>query len=540
MEYVLKFDEHEEYQNYKDGPFYLGPNVSMCMDMIHTHISGEQQGEANYLTFTALENSTIRLNFFYNPSLMLEFQQFLDSIGIEYATSITKGWENYFSTGGTADAENTHIWHGKEITLQKGDVVKFRGQNNKLSDDSTYFFFSMTGSIDASGDVTSLNNRIGGDISMPSYNFINLFQNCTALKTAPSLPSTSLNPYCYKNMFGGCTSLTKAPELPATTLASNCYQGMFSACTSLTTAPSLPSTTLADYCYQHMFSNCASLTTAPALPATNLAYSCYQSMFRGCTSLTTAPSILPATTLASNCYQYMFMGCTALKTVPALPATTLASYCYYYMFQGCTSLTTAPALPATTLASRCYTSMFQGCTSLTTAPSLPATAMTEYCYAGMFQDCTSLTSAPDLLATKLEKYCYSQMFMGCTSLTSPYHEFIRLPAETLKEGCYQYMFDETKVSYVSIEATSINVVNCCKYMFYRVKSNLYIRIRFTSFYNSYGRLNTDYNCPTFCWIEGIYSNYDTTINYMDSGTFDTSSFITRTTSNIGFGSFTTG
>lgn len=34
-------------------------------------------------------------------------------------------------------------------------------------------------------------------------------------------------------MFNSCTGLTQAPTLPATTLASNCYQGMFYGCTSL-------------------------------------------------------------------------------------------------------------------------------------------------------------------------------------------------------------------------------------------------------------------------------------------------------------------
>ena len=34
--------------------------------------------------------------------------------------------------------------------------------------------------------------------------------------------------------------------------------------------------------------------------------------------------------------------------------------------------------------------MFYGCTSLTTAPELPATTLAEYCYNYMFIDCTNL------------------------------------------------------------------------------------------------------------------------------------------------------
>ena len=69
------------------------------------------------------------------------------------------------------------------------------------------------------------------------------------------------------------------------TMAASCYRSMFNGCTSLTTAPSLPATTLADHCYYYMFYGCTSLTTAPNLPATTLATSCYYNMFNGCTKI---------------------------------------------------------------------------------------------------------------------------------------------------------------------------------------------------------------------------------------------------------------
>ena len=128
-----------------------------------------------------------------------------------------------------------------------------------------------------------------------------------------SNPPTALSAtHCYINMFNGCTNLTTAPELPATTLTKYCYQGMFFGCTSLTTAPTLPATTLAESCYSIMFRGCTNLTSAPALPATTLANSCYTGMFEGCTSLKTAPA-LPATTLVLGCYGEMFYGCSSFK-----------------------------------------------------------------------------------------------------------------------------------------------------------------------------------------------------------------------------------
>ena len=60
--------------------------------------------------------------------------------------------------------------------------------------------------------------------------------------------------------------------------------------------------------------------------------------------------------------------------------------------------------------------MFYGCTGLTQAPELPATTLAEYCYSYMFQKCTSLTQAPELPAATLVKYCYTYMFNGCKNL----------------------------------------------------------------------------------------------------------------------------
>jgi hypothetical protein len=89
--------------------------------------------------------------------------------------------------------------------------------------------------------------------------FINLFNGCLQLTSAPDLPSTQLAPLCYLLMFNACQSLTAAPELPATTLAEGCYRSMFSHCSSLAAAPELPATTLAQSCYNAMFQNCTKL-----------------------------------------------------------------------------------------------------------------------------------------------------------------------------------------------------------------------------------------------------------------------------------------
>lgn len=49
---------------------------------------------------------------------------------------------------------------------------------------------------------------------------------------------------------------------------------------------------------------------------------------------------------------------------------------------------------------------------------LPATTLVDGCYRFMFSHCSSLTVAPALPATKLVENCYWGMFIGCTSLNS--------------------------------------------------------------------------------------------------------------------------
>ena len=235
---------------------------------------------------------------------------------------VDMGKNMQYSTDGGETWQDYTIGLGEEnvvaINIDEGESVLFRGLNENLAyyleDDDDYIYTKcvITGSIAASGDITSLLNGVGGDVSVPDF--------------------------CYTNMFYGCTGLTAAPALPATTLATSCYGNMFYGCTGLTAAPALPATTLAAYCYSNMFDGCTGLTSAPALPATTLATSCYYCMFQGCTGLTAAPA-LPATTLSSGCYTNMFYGCTGLTAAPALPATTLAAYCYSNMFDGCTHIT---------------------------------------------------------------------------------------------------------------------------------------------------------------------------------------------------------
>ena len=63
--------------------------------------------------------------------------------------------------------------------------------------------------------------------------------------------------------------------------------------------------------------------------------------------------------------------------------------------------------------------MFDGNTTLISAENLvlPATTLSNLCYSYMFQGCTNLTTAPELPALTLTQSCYANMFDGCSSLT---------------------------------------------------------------------------------------------------------------------------
>ena len=60
--------------------------------------------------------------------------------------------------------------------------------------------------------------------------------------------------------------------------------------------------------------------------------------------------------------------------------------------------------------------MFYNCTSLTTAPELPATTLAEYCYKYMFQNCSSLTKA--YVKASYDATNCEDMFDGCTDVST--------------------------------------------------------------------------------------------------------------------------
>ena len=117
----------------------------------------------------------------------------------------------------STDGENWTAWNsGKTfptITLaNKGDRVWLYGNSGYFSKYQTVdniLTFTMTGSIAASGDMTTLLSKDGGVGSIPLLCFDSAFKGCTALTTAPDLPSETLLGRSCAYMFQGCSSLKR-------------------------------------------------------------------------------------------------------------------------------------------------------------------------------------------------------------------------------------------------------------------------------------------------------------------------------------------
>ena len=85
----------------------------------------------------------------------------------------------------------------------------------------------------------------------------------------------------------------------------------------------------------------------------------------------------------------------------------------------------------------CFYKLFsQSSVKTVSSDFLPATTLKNYCYSWMFSECTSLTQAPELHTTTLANGCYDSMFSLCTALTTA----PALSATTLAGGCYRQMF----------------------------------------------------------------------------------------------------
>ena len=133
----------------------------------------------------------------------------------------------------------------------------------------------------------------------------------------------------------------------------------------------------------------------------------------------------------------------------------------------------------------CFSYLFYTC-HLTTAPELPATTLSNSCYRYMFCGCPALTVAPDLPATNLAENCYTAMFLGCDVLTV----IPKLPATKLEKGCYSAMFRDCGALTTVTELPATTLEEKCYYFMFRDCLNLKVSATQTDEYTSAYRIPT--------------------------------------------------
>lgn len=139
----------------------------------------------------------------------------------------------YSINGGEWVATQRDTYDPTPITLQTGDVVRFKGYHSGQE-----LFWRTSKKFNIYGNLMSL-VYLDDFIGKTSYyssgnNFYGLcFQSGVVDAGNLVLPVLNLYTRDYSNMFNGCTSLTAAPELPATTIDSDTYREMFNGCTKL-------------------------------------------------------------------------------------------------------------------------------------------------------------------------------------------------------------------------------------------------------------------------------------------------------------------
>lgn len=475
------------------------------------------------LTLEAVEAGTINI---VNPNLLT----------IEYNKN----------GGGWTAASNNPI----SIGVAAGDQVQLRGDNQayclmtEFGEKPTQI--TATNDIYVYGNVMSLISSIGfatlttlpvvgGSGPYDSDNtFAYLFTTSgeyldpvinTTIRNHPTkdivLPALNVTRCGYMYMFARCQNLTRAPELPATELGWGCYHQMFCS-TAIERAPVLAAATVPHEGYSSMFDQCANLNYVKCLATDISAQGSTGFWLNGVAatgtfvkadgmddwtvgpqdeggsihgipagwtvknaseevaSMNETPLTIEATKDATTVtiknpltlsIEYSTNGGTswtpasdATITISGIGAGSTvqlrgnnAAYSSdgttansmritgdkdYYVYGNVMSLvnsndfSTLTTLTGNYAFARLFLNDAHLMSHATKELVLPATTLTDYCYSFMFYGCKGMTTAPALPAMTMAPYCYSHMFGFCHALTAT----PALPATTLADYCYYRMF----------------------------------------------------------------------------------------------------
>ena len=290
--YIKYYDTHSEYDGEKD--LFDLPNVSWCEQEEDVHYTDEDFYRKQYLTFDIVSDGTL--------------------------TWAIGGTGNYLSCNIYYSINNGITWteispsNDAFLNVTQGQKILFKG-NNSTYCNSVYGNYNQ-------GGYEYTNHCFGGTALFNAYGNIMSLINGDSFLVSNTLSST----HTFEKLFKDSKIVNaKNLILPALTLSSYCYADMFNDCKSLITVPVLPASILTQYCYAYMFFYCTSLTTAPELPATTLVTSCYEYMFCGCSKLNYIKALFkttPSTTYTSNWVSGISSTGTFVKNPSATWTTT--------------------------------------------------------------------------------------------------------------------------------------------------------------------------------------------------------------------------
>ena len=283
-----------------------------------------------------------------------------------------------------------------------------------------------------------------------------MFAGCSNLTTAPALPAAMLTESCYENMFSGCSKLSNVTCLATDISASDCTKdwlknvatkGTFTKAAGMTSWPTnsasgIPSGwTVENSPYTIPFTleacDAGAVVTFDNKATGSVTYKvnggAVQTIASGATGTITLENIGDKVEFWGDNKTYYPDGSSGSRI-------TISKDCYIY--GNVMSLVKSKNFEsARTLEEpRTFACLFTSNTHIKNKNGidllLPATTLTDACYLYMFSYCKGLTQAPALPATTLTVDCYTCMFEDCTNLTTA----PSLPATTMKPACYSGMF----------------------------------------------------------------------------------------------------
>lgn len=276
--------------------------------------------------------------------------------------------------------------------------------------------------------------------------FKNMFAYSLIIKQ-PSIHVPIFTESMFENCFNSCSKLEEISKIDADddTIKVKVFRAMYGSCPLIIITPDLDyspyNNSIPEEAFMGMFSGCTGLTTfTKFIDCEKVEIRGCSQMFDGCTSLISIPSILTPIQVDQEGYYNMFAKC-AISSTPELPATILGTSCYQGMFIN-SKVRTMCELPATELATKCYNSMFSNSHLTHPCLILPAQEVKNGSYEYMFNLCFLLESFPKINATKCGYEGMRGMFRMCNKAAGE----VELLLTEIEGYACESMFEQTKIT----------------------------------------------------------------------------------------------